>query len=1539
MALNLSLKKIQGAVLDKPKFTPLTELHGTLQRDKSVADLRLSPIVPEEKKFTPIKDLKMSLEPIKKVATPKPLLVPFSVGATRDISKAEADSFSGIDPTAFWAAARVEPKSSSEKDIKTAQWQTGLNIVPALIGTLISPVIDVGATIHEVGVSGMPGGDPTGQGTKFKVPLLGGAKLEYQGAQSYYATQLNSGASAKQAFWNTALKLGWDMSIVVPVGMALGRMALLKSNPELFLKEVQISRQNVSNLLSGREASVPKEIAIAYKGLSNAEKVSAAKGLMEKYPTATPSTLGKIFGITEDNARIIYNQVMKPKPPEPFRPNAYVKQPAYGLSVEDISKRPGAVPKGRAIVPQPPKLTPETLVGTKDTFYGTKDISAVSKIEIPKVKPQELDIKKLVESGRGELSDYGLEFKTREEALVVAKEIGTRPSFPNTEFTTIAKNWQNEKGWRVLIGDTRNISVKDFLKAPETLIPKDLQPLAEEARKSRDMTEFFSKNADIFRDLIPKLEKNQNIKIGIGAGKTSYYDAMRSFYQAVKPEAKGVKAGVPKERALVEVRGEEFILKGVPETKGMKPETRVRREVSRILKERDYDKIVGSVKSAKEILDRRRLFIRAVQKQFGLSDADLKTITRQDIRLMSNIEFKEFLDKIRDKSEEFAITKQARNVVEAQIIEKEFDIEPLRKAMKLPSISNMSLAELEELDRVLTPYVKGDVFLSKRKLETIERTELSGIKTYREAREILAKKLGVKPEELNNIKISEFDRFKGESGLAEKDPFFRMMVEETARVRLIREAEFLEMEKELNSLARRVKTTLGQKLIPQQKNIRKWFEATDKSTVSLTSEELAVVEFMQGEWIKARDYLVKMEAMKKGIKAENYFTHIRRGILEAVKEDGIIQAVKEVFHQYKLDEQAFDILDTQTGEVLAMDKFFRFALHRGGQLRPTENIIEAFRIYMRTFKKKQALDEIVPLIDIYAHALTPKGTTKEGLLLHGNLVRFVKEWLNTQKGRRITVIAKQGGKIDWTLRALRSFTTLMDIGLNIPVSVATQVGEQAITYQLLGGIKYFKAKLMALTPKGKRITNKYRSLIGKNPWTELMEPARDISDRLMDGIFALFKDANVRRNRNFILGSLTKMEWATETISPERLAHLRTELSRYGVVGSAGSIIGATPEAGLVTQYKTWAIPILGSISRNLKYLSKYIGTFGKSEKFRGKRAFLEFIRLAEFIGGVFILKAFMSTDEDDDSMIGKIKRRFYQEATTLLQAIDPKLYSGVPRMLSWINDMGSAISSIVKLEEYEQTQFGKFEKGELKGVRQLKQMLTPRAIKQFEKDQQKEVEDIREQINKELESGELTIDAAKEKIVSELKKLETAQKNKRFELPLDKYKEEVSRLIEEGMSTEDAKKDIEAYLKKKPDVLESKDEKTFIQKVVLYAKAIGTDPLTAIDRILTGQIIRRIDSGAIIIERIPFEESQAIRSSRGATKEMILDHTIPLELGGSNKESNLKLVSVEEWERYTIVENYLGDKLREGLINKKEAQRLIKDFKEGKIKEEDIIK
>ena len=133
-------------------------------------------------------------------------------------------------------------------------------------------------------------------------------------------------------------------------------------------------------------------------------------------------------------------------------------------------------------------------------------------------------------------------------------------------------------------------------------------------------------------------------------------------------------------------------------------------------------------------------------------------------------------------------------------------------------------------------------------------------------------------------------------------------------------------------------------------------------------------------------------------------------------------------------------------------------------------------------------------------------------------------------------------------------------------------------------------------------------------------------------------------------------------------------------------------------------------------------------------------------------------------------------------------------------------------------------------------------------------------------------------------------------------------------------------------------DDNSIVKNILIYAEAIGTDPVTAFDRIFDKQRIRRTDSGAIIIERMDMADSEQVKAEREATANMKLDHTIPLQLGGSNKAENLKLVDTEIWANYTPVENFLGKKLRNNEIRKKEAQDLITKFKNGELTAEQVF-
>jgi len=136
-----------------------------------------------------------------------------------------------------------------------------------------------------------------------------------------------------------------------------------------------------------------------------------------------------------------------------------------------------------------------------------------------------------------------------------------------------------------------------------------------------------------------------------------------------------------------------------------------------------------------------------------------------------------------------------------------------------------------------------------------------------------------------------------------------------------------------------------------------------------------------------------------------------------------------------------------------------------------------------------------------------------------------------------------------------------------------------------------------------------------------------------------------------------------------------------------------------------------------------------------------------------------------------------------------------------------------------------------------------------------------------------------------------------------------------------------------------NKNADGILETISTYADAIGTDPITAAKRILAGERIVRLENGTIIVKRMTEEESQALAKRKGGTKEMRLDHREPLELGGDNSENNLRLVTKEEWESYTPIENALAAALHDKKITGSEARQLVVDFKDKKITAEDVRK
>jgi len=749
------------------------------------------------------------------------------------------------------------------------------------------------------------------------------------------------------------------------------------------------------------------------------------------------------------------------------------------------------------------------------------------------------------------------------------------------------------------------------------------------------------------------------------------------------------------------------------------------------------EKARRSILTEKEKVNRRRKFINAAKNYFGLSDNDLKKISQKDIRLMNNFQFKQYIDRIRTMAVELQKTKQKKNELITLMAEKEFiKVENLRKSMDLPPISKMSNNQIDKYIETLEQFQTGDTFLTERQLEIVTRSDLAGIKTMREAREILADKLNVPVDSLDNMKVNPLDSMKYDSALANKNPFFGFIVKKTQEKILIGEQIYLEKERKINDLARKAKKSrkggilnkLSSAVIPTNEEIISYLEATpdnkEEFAVKLTKEELDYANYIEQYYNEAYNHLVQIKELYGSRFVDQYFTHTRKTFLENWKDNGIINAFREAYKSNQEDQLTFNILDQDTGDILNKSKFFQYTLNRTGSVAPSQNLTRVFKNYVRTFERKRTLDSLIPEVDIYTDSLTPKDLTPKGLEMDRSLKKFFNKYLNNKKGRKESFggLIKQNGFIDLSLKAGNMFVSVFDLGLNIGASTAASVGEQIMTIQTLGAVKYAKAwkrKLWDIgikrkkTKQGEKILKKYEGFIGRNFWSEIAEPGKQINTRVMEGLFALYAQSSVEANKLALLGMMTKEEFASGNLAPGRLAEIKIDAGRWRDMGkSVRSIVGSTSLGSTLNKYKTWAIPILGTTVQNLNGIAGKIKQ-GNFKQALTEKEMKETIREIMLTGAVIIIGSYVIGKDEDDSFLGRLKARIYMEAQTIMGGLSIPMFLSTPRLYSFIQSLANNIDSIIKLEEYETTtKWG--EEGDLKGAEGLKRQLIPRAFGQF---------------------------------------------------------------------------------------------------------------------------------------------------------------------------------------------------------------------------------
>ena len=717
----------------------------------------------------------------------------------------------------------------------------------------------------------------------------------------------------------------------------------------------------------------------------------------------------------------------------------------------------------------------------------------------------------------------------------------------------------------------------------------------------------------------------------------------------------------------------------------------------------------------------------------------LEKLTDTEILQMNQDRFAQYLEGYLAEREAH---RQARIALQATINDKELiKWENVRKFLKLPdSFDKMTPAQLNQLDEYLQKFETGDVFLGPKVMKTLNSTDLAGLHTYREVVDKTVENInklreseGKQPislDQLKSIQPKERWYYMGGNALVRQNPLFEVMIHDIYKADIESGMAILGAEEEVNKLfdeARksRKRGLLG-RLIPTDERIFQWIEASpeDKLTLAkkMTPEEIKAAQYVQGEFQKMRDDLIKGQVLKKYMK--NYVTHIRRSFLEAWKEEGSYSATdisgkrqgfwrragrgaraafKELLDQYKQNEEIMNILDAKTSQVLPLEKWFQFSQKRSGQLKPSKNVARAFLKYKETFERKRALDSIIPKYQAIVDALSPMQQTPNGLDFNAKLKNFYKEFMNTQKGRVTDKgYVTPGGKIDWAIRSGTALTRILALGLNIPVGLTSQVGAQSVVYKGLGEKAYAKGLKRLSTSRGRKLAKKYEPIIGKSVSENFRQASSRFGDKAAAILYGLFSNADRNAKMAFLLGSMTKEEWNNKAIDLDRLAKIKRDMGKQMKIEGMGtsSIMGKTAGGSAYKQFKGWAIPLTSTtISQINKLVSKKVPINSPEGRELARSAIL----MATLI---FITYSFMKEEDKnkDRGFLEEIAFKAARDSLSIIGALDPTVYVSSPALLTFLYNIGSGLKQIATFETTS--------KGNLKGVDTIKRTVTPTAIK-----------------------------------------------------------------------------------------------------------------------------------------------------------------------------------------------------------------------------------
>lgn len=601
-----------------------------------------------------------------------------------------------------------------------------------------------------------------------------------------------------------------------------------------------------------------------------------------------------------------------------------------------------------------------------------------------------------------------------------------------------------------------------------------------------------------------------------------------------------VKKVVPKERALVPVRGKEFELVGVPTRKGFTPAVRARRELTKEIKERKEEEVLTKVIAERET------------KEF------LATIKKGVIKGLE-----------KEKN-------QTRKSIGFQRHTKNLSGNTMARLKQDTGITEWKNATQEQLKKVLAGTQKlktGDKFLTEKQLtglsdytKTFDNprliTQREIMERFKETDEILD---GFITKRISNLGFPTVDVKAGHrviTKVVDKADFELRLANKTIR----------SVNKEFDNLITQAEKASGISIFKRQRIVgEKIFEKMSGVEVKLTSQEQKTVDYLKSYFEKARKDL-GLEKYRK-----NYITQIDKTFLEKLSANK--WSLTETINKYKTKEGDIP-LDVMLAldDIVGSEKFFRFALQRRGGVDPTTNIRRILQQYSSILENKKALDKILP-----------EGQASLQLLLQNKSAVWMKKFLQNLKGRGLDSNFRRG-KMAWAAKigdSVIDFGYIRLLGLNYMSALKNIVGGEvnSLTFQTF--TKYITGKKrFILNPKKayKIITDaglldgSYTDIIRQNI---VSKGKRGINLALYGGMEA----AEYEIRGSYFLGELTKQEFKTGIVSPEKFRKILDGIAiTQGIYTKVDSPLFVQTMLGRsVMQFGRWKITNMNLVRRITK--------------------------------------------------------------------------------------------------------------------------------------------------------------------------------------------------------------------------------------------------------------------------------------------------------------------------------------------------------------------